>query len=177
MVGGPEARTHALLKERFGEAFSIEEFEQAWRSEFQKIVAAGQIMAKTCAIDMLEMLTNHDVPIAVATSSHRELVEQTMASASIRSFFEHIVCGDEVSSGKPSPEIYLTACERIQRSPQHCMAFEDTEIGMSAATAAGLRCVLVPDMKQPSETGSKKAFKNFQSLCDALPWLQAALTK
>lgn len=175
LVGGPEARTHALMQERFGPEFSIPEFEQAWREQFHIIVDSGLIAPKAGAIEMLSMLNERDVPIAVATSSHRELVEQTMKAAAIRDYFQHIVCGDEVVNGKPSPDIYLAACDRIQQSPHQCMAFEDTEIGMSAAIAAGLRCVLVPDMKQPTDQGLAKALERFPSLLDAAMWLKRVL--
>lgn len=175
LVGGPESRTQALLKKRFGESFPLEDFESSWRKQFGHIVEAGRINSKPGVTEVLQMLTDRQLPIAVATSSHRELVEKTMHAASIRDFFEHVVCGDEVDNGKPAPDIYLAACQRIDREPGQCLSFEDSDVGLRAAVTAGLRCVLIPDMKAPTDHSLGLAYETFSSMHEAVSWLSSEL--
>lgn len=171
LIGGPEKRTHALLKQRFGTDFDLEQFESSWRQQFGQIVDDGRIASKPGVAETLASLTDNGVPIAVATSSHRELVEKTMQAASIRSFFQHVVCGDEVENGKPAPDIYLAACRRIDQLPEHCLAFEDSDVGLRAAVTAGLKCVLIPDMKPATQHSLSLAYTTFESMHEARPWL------
>ncbi len=171
LIGGPETRTHALMRQRFGEDFALEQFENEWRQQFARIVEAGRINAKPGVAQMLSSLANRQVPVAVATSSHRELVEKTMQAASIRTYFDHVVCGDEVDNGKPAPDIYLTACRHINLEPERCIAFEDSDVGLRAAVTAGLKCVLIPDMKPATAHSLALAYTTFESMHEARPWL------
>ena len=83
------------------------------------------------------------VPIALASSSHREWVEAALTGAGLREYFEQTTAGDEVSMGKPSPEIYLKAAEKLGFDPADCIAIEDAPAGVESANAAGMRVVLV----------------------------------
>lgn len=92
---------------------------------------------------LLERLSEAAVPLALASSSNREWVDAALAALSLERFFTATVAGDEVSQGKPSPEIYLRAAERLGASPRECMAVEDAPAGIAAACAAGMAVVAV----------------------------------
>lgn len=70
--------------------------------------------------------------------------------------------------GKPNPDIYLLAIERLGLQAEQCIAFEDSEAGARAAIAAGLKVVVVPDLIQPSEFVSKHSHQVVNSLLDFL---------
>jgi (DL)-glycerol-3-phosphatase len=97
---------------------------------------------------LMEHLVAHNIPIAVATSSHKRHFDlKTTRHTEFFQLFDHIVTGDQVTTGKPSPEIFLTACKKFDSppDPSSCLVFEDAPVGVTAALAAGMQCVMVPD--------------------------------
>jgi HAD superfamily hydrolase (TIGR01509 family) len=84
--------------------------------------------------------------LAVASSSRREWVTGHLARTGDLDRFEVLACGDEVMAHKPDPAVYRLALERLGLPPEAAMAFEDTPHGVSAAVAAGLRCVAIPNL-------------------------------
>lgn len=83
--------------------------------------------------------------IAVASSSPRSWVTQHLQRAAVLDRFEVLACGDEVGAHKPAPDVYLLALRRLGLSGAQAVAVEDTPHGVSAARAAGLRCIAIPN--------------------------------
>src|SRR5690606_13841532 len=80
----------------------------------------------------------------------QELALEKLALAGLRQRFATIVGGDQVPQGKPAPDVYREAIARIDAEPTQCIALEDSEVGLRAAHAAGLACIVVPDLLPPS---------------------------
>jgi beta-phosphoglucomutase-like phosphatase (HAD superfamily) len=78
------------------------------------------------------------------------------------------VGGDQVSHGKPAPDIYLRAAERLQRAPITCVALEDSGPGIRAAAAAGMKVIWVPDLCGVDRATQELAFAAAQSLSEAI---------
>ena len=95
----------------------------------------------------------HDrgVRIAVASSSYPEQIESNLALAGIREYFDAVVSGKEVEHGKPKPDIFLLAADRIGCAPENCYVFEDSENGIRAGKAAGCTAIMIPDILKPSD--------------------------
>ena len=83
-------------------------------------------------------------------------------------YFRCIAGGNEVTHGKPDPALYLLAAARLGVAPEDCIAFEDSENGARAAQAAGVRVVIVPDLKPPPEDVAARAHGVIGSLADAI---------
>jgi beta-phosphoglucomutase-like phosphatase (HAD superfamily) len=83
-------------------------------------------------------------PMAVASGGFRGLVEQTLDALGIRSLFQSVVCVEDYARGKPFPDAFLEAAQRLTLPPQECLVFEDSPLGIEAAAAAGMQCVYVP---------------------------------
>jgi len=94
--------------------------------------------------ELLQMLKEHDVKMAVASSSIRELVEHVVQQLGIQNYFEAIVAGGEVAHGKPAPDIFLAAAAKLGVTPADCIVFEDAVDGVHAAKAARMICIAVP---------------------------------
>jgi HAD superfamily hydrolase (TIGR01509 family) len=88
-------------------------------------------------------------PLAVASSSNRELIELALALAGLSDAFRAVVSSEEVERGKPAPDVYLEAASRLGIAPQHCAAVEDSSNGIRSAHAAGMRVVAVPNREYP----------------------------
>lgn len=96
-------------------------------------------------IDLLADLRRHSLTIAIASSSTREHIDLITDRLGISSYFNAIVSGEEVSHGKPAPDIYLKAATKLGISPRDCVALEDAVKGAQAASTAGMRVVAVPN--------------------------------
>ena len=84
------------------------------------------------------------IPFAVVSGSTRESVTASLTALKLLDRFETMVCAGEYKKGKPDPEIFLIAAERLGVAPQDCLVFEDAELGIQGATAAGMASVKVP---------------------------------
>jgi HAD superfamily hydrolase (TIGR01509 family) len=88
-------------------------------------------------------------PLAVASSSPRELIPVALERAGMASAFTVLVSSDEVARGKPAPDVYLLAAERLKVAPSACAAIEDSSNGIRAALAAGMATIAVPNATYP----------------------------
>ncbi|MEZ6115947.1 MAG: HAD-IA family hydrolase [Pirellulaceae bacterium] len=95
-------------------------------------------------LDLLELLNRSGIPAAVTTSSHAAYVQNVIRIAGISHEFQFSLTAEDISQGKPHPEIYLTAAERFGVSPANMLVLEDSENGCKAAVAAGAHAVAVP---------------------------------
>jgi HAD superfamily hydrolase (TIGR01509 family) len=83
-------------------------------------------------------------PISVASGGHRHVVHNTLKAIQIFDWFEHIVTAEDYERGKPHPDPFLVAAQRMGVAPNRCLVFEDSTTGLDAATAANMRAVFVP---------------------------------
>ncbi|MCU1302824.1 MAG: HAD-superfamily hydrolase, subfamily variant 3 [Candidatus Sulfotelmatobacter sp.] len=83
-------------------------------------------------------------PFAVVSGSTRESVIASLVSLNLLDRFDTLVCAGDYKRGKPDPEAFLLASERLGVAPENCLVFEDTEMGIQAAQAAGMASVKIP---------------------------------
>jgi HAD superfamily hydrolase (TIGR01509 family) len=84
-------------------------------------------------------------PLAIASSSNRELIDAVLAATPLGPLFELTVSSEEVARGKPAPDVYLEAARRLGVEPDRCAAIEDSHSGIRAAKAAGMRTLAIPN--------------------------------
>jgi len=88
-------------------------------------------------------------PLALASSSNRELIDLVLESSGLGRYFTASVSSEEVARGKPAPDVFLEAARRLGVEPTHCAAVEDSENGILAAKAAGMRTIAIPNPHYP----------------------------
>jgi len=84
------------------------------------------------------------IPMAVASGSTHDCVEQSLGALGLLDRFDAIVCAGDYARGKPHPDPFLTAAARLSVAPPSCLVFEDTNLGIQAAEAAGMAWVRIP---------------------------------
>lgn len=84
------------------------------------------------------------IPFAVVSGSTRESVEASLRCLNLLDRFETLVCAGDYKKAKPAPDAFLVAAERLGVKPEACLVFEDTEMGIQAARAAGMAAVKIP---------------------------------
>lgn len=86
------------------------------------------------------------IPLAVASGSRRDSVIGSLTALKLLDKFETLVCAEDYAHGKPAPDCFLLAAKRLKVEPRKCLVFEDTDLGVEAATAAGMSSVRVPQI-------------------------------
>jgi beta-phosphoglucomutase-like phosphatase (HAD superfamily) len=84
------------------------------------------------------------LPMAVASGGVRKYVEMTLDAIGVRHLFSAVVCVEDYAHAKPAPDPFLEAARRLKVAPEDCLVFEDSPLGIQAATAAGMASVFVP---------------------------------
>jgi beta-phosphoglucomutase family hydrolase len=95
------------------------------------------------SISLIESLAEHGFKMAIASSAPMENIKLILNSLGISKFFQAIVSGKEVPEGKPSPQGFLLAAQRLGVKPENCMVIEDAVAGVAAAKRAGMYCLAV----------------------------------
>lgn len=111
----------------------------------------GMVPLMIGARETIQALRDADIPIAIATSGPPENVELVLSESRLAPFFKTVVTGMDVQRGKPAPDVFLLAGERLGLKPNQCLVVEDAPVGIEAAHAAGMR-VLALVGTHPAET-------------------------
>ncbi len=112
---------------------------------------AKHIDMKEGLLDILEMFQKHGVKMAVASSSQKEMIVRNLRKANVEDYFEVVVSGQEVEHGKPAPDIFLLAAERLGLDAKECYVFEDAYNGVQAGVASKAKTIMIPDLVQPTD--------------------------
>lgn len=118
---------------------------------YREIVAQSDIAPLPGAAAWLERLHAAGVPCAVASSTHRLNIEAVLDRIGLKDAFREIISADDVEHGKPNPEVFAKAAERLGVAPDRCVVFEDAHVGIEAAHAAGMKVVAVATTHPPEE--------------------------
>ena len=139
--GVPTVRIVEILNERHG--LKIPAVETARHKEqlyLQMIAQIGPIEP----VVAIAKDVHGKLPMAVASGGHRAIVIKTLDALGITKLFDAIIGAEDYVNGKPAPDPFLTAAKSLGVEPASCLVFEDTQLGVTAAHAAGMQCVLVP---------------------------------
>ena len=166
MTGRNMASVHALLLGHCGGDFPAVEIGDRARQLYRDTLSVNGVIHKPGLAELLGFLDERQVPRAVATSATREEARHQLDLADLLHRFETIVTGDQVSRGKPDPELFLLAAERLGCRPGDCAVLEDSGPGIRAARAAGMTAILVPDSREP-EAATRQAAHVVVSSLDA----------
>ena len=141
----------------------------------QYIIDQGTPALKKGAVELLEFLKQNGVRMAVASGSQVYEIEWKLGDTGIIHYFEVFAGGDEVERGKPAPDVYLLAAERLGVSPEDCFVFEDASFGVKSASAAGMKCFGIADVVPFTDEAKEIMFKQLNSLDEAIPILKEYL--
>ncbi|MEU5073050.1 HAD family phosphatase [Streptomyces asoensis] len=144
VVGGPMTRSAGFLIEATGADIDLADLTVLLNQGFEdRITRALPLMPG--AARLLAELTEHEVPTALVSASHRRIIDRVLTSLGHENF-RLSVAGDEVGRTKPHPDPYLFAASGLGVDPARCAVIEDTATGVASAEAAGCHVVAVPSV-------------------------------
>lgn len=136
--------TAAYFKETFHLPLTVDEIKNIWiQMAYDKY--SNEVGFKPGVKAFLDYLCREQIPIGIATSNSRSLVDAVLKSLQIDTYFHTVVTACDVNKGKPAPDIYLYAAHSMQREPKDCLVFEDVPAGIIAGKTAGMRVIAVQD--------------------------------
>lgn len=145
MVGATKQESWEVLEAAVNNGQSWEEL----RAEFRTRDIYSEIdyrkLFRPEILETLDGLKAEGYQLALASSTHLELVERVLKENQIRKYFEAVVSGEQFKRSKPDPEIYLYTAEKLGVPPGKCLAVEDSTIGITAAHRAGMKIAAVRD--------------------------------
>ena len=102
--------------------------------------------AKAGVIKTLEFFKNRNIPMCIASSSNYHEIKAVVKGLNIEHYFRFVCSSIDEEYAKPHPAVYLTAAEKLGFAPQECLVFEDSVVGMVAAKAANMCCIVTPTL-------------------------------
>jgi beta-phosphoglucomutase family hydrolase len=110
---------------------------------YRELVQASGIHVLPGARELLAALLEAGIPRSIGSSTPRANLDAIFAATGLDAFFDAIACGDDVTHGKPAPDIFLLAAQRLHISPADCLVIEDAHVGLEAARRAGMATLAV----------------------------------
>lgn len=133
---------YALLAEQAGVTIDRGAIRTRRRQRFHELVAQQPLRPGVQAL--LEAATQQGIPLAIASSSTQDWVEENLANRHLRPYFQAVYTAADVTAVKPDPTLYLLAVKALGVQPAQALAIEDSLNGLTAAKRAGLKCVVAP---------------------------------
>ena len=166
LIGTNSVKTKELLLNGFGKGFNYDRFREHWIENVTDYFAHNSIPVKEGAFEILDKIKEIPLPMAVSTSTKYNDAVKSLDCAGLIHYFKFIVAGDQVTKGKPDPEIYLRTADRLGVGPDKCIVFEDSENGVKSAHAAGMDVIQIPDLLDPSDELKSLGHRIYNSLND-----------
>lgn len=170
MIGLGSDALERLLETELGAQYASHRYQPLWNEHYRALVADG-VPPKAGAHAALQALTEAGVRCAVATSTATALALQKLDRSGLLPYLHAVVGRDAVALGKPAPDLYFLAAQRVGATSDRCWAFEDSLPGLRAAVASGARTHWVPDLAPIAAHEVPAGVERIDSLAEICRWI------
>lgn len=174
LLGKPIKGIYQRFYDVYGNDFPIENVIQDVHQLMAERFETEGVPVKKGLVELLHYLKDNNYKTIVATSSNRDRVDKILAQAKITEFFDDSICGDEVTKGKPNPEVFLKSCQKLGVNVDEAIVLEDSEAGIQASYDANIKVICIPDMKYPEKQYEEKTFKILKDLTEVTAYLKVS---
>lgn len=122
--------------------------------------------------ELLKYLKESNYKVAVASSSNMDHIINNMEKTGLKKYIDEFTSGAEVENGKPAPDVFLLAAERLGVKPEECLVLEDSKAGVIAGSSAGAKVIMVPDMFKPDEECKERTYRIVGNLGEVISILE-----
>lgn len=163
------SETAHYFKERFSIPDSMEKMKADW-NQMAKEKYEKEVFLKPGALEFLQKCKAEQIPMGIATSNSRELVDTVIRALHLEAYFSCVMTACEAAKGKPAPDIYLAVAKKLGVPPAQCLVFEDIVPGILAGKNAGMRVCAIEDEYSVYQREEKKKIadyyiENYFALC------------
>lgn len=171
-IGINRQATEAVFYRRYGRGFEYDKLRHEAADMFFASLENGVLPVKKGARELLGYLARKSVPTAIGSSTKTDIIKKELADAGLIEYFAEIVGGDMAPRSKPAPDIFLLAAKKLGIPPENCLVIEDSHNGVRAAAAAGMRCIMVPDLLPATDEMRKAAAEVMDGLDDVRQYFE-----
>ncbi len=150
------------LEERVGKRLDWDVLHKEKQEVIERLLEESEPLPGV--VDLLAEAKTAGLPCVIASSSPHMWVDRWVANLKLGSYFQKIICRDDVGKPKPAPDLFIAAAKAAGIPHENALVLEDSENGLRAATAAGIRCCIVPN-EITKYSNFQKAWKKLPSLC------------
>ncbi len=175
IIGRRVDESVAIVRREFNLPLTDEQI-IAQRKQIHAQLRTQGISAMPGLMELQAIIAQRKIPWAVATSSERAHADEILIQLHLRDKVHAIAAGNEVAHGKPAPDIYLLAAQRLGIPPSKCLALEDSGPGSQAAVAAGMLTIAIPN-EQTNSADFSHAHYQYHSLFDVIENLDTLLNE
>lgn len=172
MIGRNVKSIRGLMENEYGTSFPFDEIYKQKVNLCREIISRDGVIMKEGVHELIDYLIKENYKIAVATSTSRIRALQLLEEIGVKEKVNFVICGDQVENSKPDPEIFLKAAKGLGVEPEKCIVIEDSDAGITAAHAAKMIGINVPDMKILDDETKKLAFRICESLLEVKKYLE-----
>ena len=173
LLGKPIKGIYQRFYDVYGNDFPIQNVIQDVHQLMAERFETEGVPVKKGLVELLHYLKDNNYKTIVATSSNRDRVDKILSQAKITEFFDDSICGDEVTKGKPNPEVFLKSCQKLGVNVDEAIVLEDSEAGIQASYDANIKVICIPDMKYPEKQYKEKTFKILKDLTEVTVYLKS----
>lgn len=173
LLGKPIKGIYQRFYDVYGQDFPIESVIKKVHEYMAIRFEKEGVPLKKGLVPLLKYLKANHYKTIVATSSNRDRVDNILKSADIEQYFDDSICGDEVTKGKPNPEVFLKSCQKLSVETDEAIVLEDSEAGIQASAAANIKVICIPDMKYPEPEFAQKTYKIYQDLDEVTEYIKS----
>ena len=155
-----------LMAGRYGDAFDYDKYHDLMTTRFMAEASRCGIELKPGIDEVLGYLKDRGLIAAVVTATALERATKVMSDVGLTGRFDDVISAHEVKKGKPNPDPYLYACDKLGITPEEALCIEDSPNGVLSGVAAGIRTVMIPDLTEPDDELRGVLFDCVPSLAD-----------
>lgn len=171
VCGMNEVGWSAYLEQNFGQ-MDLELFKNTMR---KYIIENGKVTYKKGAEELISFLKENGIKMALASGSSHASINHHLNEVGATDVFDVIVGGKDVENGKPAPDIFLLAAQKLGVNPEDCFVIEDSENGIRAGYSAGMKCIGIPDTVPFSKEVKALMTAHLSSLDEAIGMFEKML--
>lgn len=147
------------LKKLFGDDIDYEAIRNRRKEIMNEHLLKHGIEKKPYLEKSLILLKEAGYKLAVATSTDTKRTEEYLSNIGVYDLFDDIICTNMVTNGKPEPDIYLYACDKLGLATDECLAVEDSPNGVISAYKAGMKVIMIPDLTKATKEDERRVIK------------------
>lgn len=161
-----------FIKDHYHLDYDIEKIIDLFHERETKYIEEDGVDLKPGAKELLKYLKEHHYKTIIATSSREERALSLLEKHHVMKYMDGIVYGHEVKHGKPAPDIFLKACEKLNVLPNEALVLEDSEAGIDSAYQAHIPVICIPDLKEPDEVHKNRTACLLSSLDQVIEYIE-----
>ena len=172
IIGQNRVASRKLIESSQDESFDYDKYIKDYEKIRSEFIKNEPLKLKKGALNILNYCKEHDIKMAIATSTYREKQVKVLTNLGIIDYFDYMVFGDEIKNSKPAPDIYLKVYEHYNLDKDEMIIYEDSNNGILSGYNAGIKVVYIKDIVDVKEDTLALCYKQVKDLDEGIEILK-----